>query len=234
MLPLRDDNPTRRFPVVSIALIAINVVAFFYQKSLPDHLEADLVMRRGLVPLAVTLAPQVGAGAFLPAASAFFTSMFLHGDIVHLLGNMLFLWVFADNVEDRMGRARFLVFYLLCGLAAAATQVAALPDSRIPMVGASGAISGVLGAYMLLFPGARILTVVPVFVFLHFVRLPALVMLGLWFLYQVLHSMMAPTSGGGVAWFAHIGGFVVGLLLTMVVAPRRRPPPRAAREVDWI
>ncbi len=234
MIPLRDDNPTRRFPVVTVALIAVNVAAFLYQKALPDHLEADLVMRRGLVPAFVTLLPEAGPGAAIPAVSAFFTSMFLHGDIFHLLGNMLFLWIFADNVEDRMGRIRFLVFYLICGLAAAATQVVALPDSQIPMVGASGAISGVLGAYMLLFPRARILTVIPIFIFLQFVRLPALVVLGVWFLYQVLYSMMATETGGGVAWFAHIGGFVTGLALISFFLPRRRPPPRTVREAEWI
>ncbi len=234
MIPLRDDNPTHRFPIISMALIVINVAAFLYQKALPDHMEADLVMHRGLVPAFVTHLPEAGPGAAIPAVSAFFTSMFLHGDIVHLLGTMLFLWVFADNVEDRMGRIRFLVFYLVCGFAAAATQVVALPDSPIPMVGASGAISGVLGAYILLFPGARILTVIPIFIFLQFVRLPALVVLGIWFLYQVLHSMVAAPAGGGVAWFAHIGGFVTGLVLISIFLPRRRPPPRAVREAEWI
>jgi membrane associated rhomboid family serine protease len=234
MLPLRDENPTRRFPVVTIALIAVNVAGFFYQVSLPEQLRADLVARRGLVPAFVTLIPRLGPEAVLPAASSFLTSMFLHGDLLHLLGNMLFLWIFGDNVEDRLGRMRFLVFYLLCGLAAAATQIAALPDSRVPMIGASGAISGVLGAYMLLFPAARVLTLIPIFVFLQFVRLPAILLLGLWFLYQILHSLMAAPGGGGVAWFAHIGGFVTGLLLIALFLPRRRTPPRAVRDPGWI
>lgn len=234
MLPLRDENPTRRFPIVTVALIALNVASFIYQKSLPEALEADLVMRHGLVPAFVTLLPQAGAGAAIPTASTFVTSMFLHGGLLHLLGNMLFLWVFGDNVEDRLGRGRFVLFYLTCGLAAAATQIVALPGSRVPMIGASGAISGVLGAYMLLFPSARVLTVIPIFIFLQFVKLPAIVLLGIWFLYQILNSLWSAPGEGGVAWFAHIGGFAAGLILITLFLPRRRHPPRAVRQAEWI
>ena len=233
MIPIRDENPTRRFPVISLALIAANVAAFGYQVSLGPDLGAELVFTRGLIPALVWSLPSLGPDAVVPVVSSFFSSMFLHGDLLHLLGNMLFLWVFADNVEDRMGRARFVVFYLACGLLAAWTQVAVLPGSAVPMIGASGAISGVLGAYMLLFPGARILTVVPIFIFLQFVRLPALFVLGVWFLFQVLSSLWSDPARGGVAWFAHIGGFVAGLLLVTIFTPRRRRPAPSG-EIGWI
>lgn len=234
MIPIRDENPTRRFPLITIALIAANCVAFLYQLSLGPALSQELVFTRGLVPWIVVHLPELGAGAVIPVTSSFFTSMFLHGDLFHLLGNMLFLWVFADNVEDRMGRGRFLIFYLICGLAAALAQIAALPSSRVPMVGASGAISGVLGAYMLLFPHARVLTVIPIFIFLHFIRLPALVVLGMWFLFQVLYSVWSDPSRGGVAWYAHIGGFVAGLVLLRLFLPRRPPPVPLERDIEWV
>ncbi|HXI03671.1 MAG TPA: rhomboid family intramembrane serine protease [Candidatus Saccharimonadales bacterium] len=233
MIPLRDENPTRRFPVVTVALIAVNCLAFLYELALPPATRADLVMVRGLVPALVWNLPALGPAFAVPVGASVFTSMFLHGDILHLLGNMLFLWVFGDNVEDRMGRGRFIVFYLVCGMAAAATQVAAMPGSRVPMIGASGAISGVLGAYMLLFPRARVLTLVPIFIFIQFMRLPAVFVLGIWFLYQVLLSFAAG-SGGGVAWFAHIGGFIAGVVLLAAFLPRRPPPVRVARGPGWI
>jgi membrane associated rhomboid family serine protease len=233
MIPIRDENPTRRFPAVTVGLIAANILVFVYQVSLGPVRGEELVFHRGLIPALVWEFPGLEPLSAVSVASTFVSSMFLHGGLLHLLGNMLFMWVFGDNVEDRMGRGRFLAFYLLCGLAAAATQIAALPDSRIPMVGASGAISGVMGAYMILYPGARVLTVIPIFIFLHFVRLPAIFVLGIWFLFQVLSSAMSGSETGGVAWFAHIGGFVAGLVLVVMLVPRRRPPP-PRREVEWV
>ena len=222
MLPLRDENPTRTFPGFTVLLIALNLAVFFYEASLPGPLRQEMVMRRGLVPGVITNLPSLGSEAFGSGLLSVLTSMFLHGDVLHLGGNMLYLWIFGNNIEDRLGHMRFVAFYLACGLAAAATQVAALPGSLVPMVGASGAIAGVLGAYLLIFPKARILTVVPFFIFLHFVRIPAYLVLGLWFIFQILHSLMADASGGGVAWFAHIGGFVAGMLFLVIFLPRRR------------
>jgi len=234
MLPLRDDNPTRTFPAVTIALIAINVILFIYQASLPAGLRDELVMTRGLVPGAVTALPRLGPGAIGTVALSFLTSMFLHGSLLHLGGNMLYLWIFGNNIEDRMGHVRFPIFYLLCGLAAGLTQVAMLPGSPVPMVGASGAIAGVLGAYIILFPNARILTVVPIFIFLHFVKLRAFVVLGIWFLFQILYSMMSDPAQGGVAWFAHIGGFLAGMALLFLFLPRRRRRPPTDDAEVWI
>lgn len=234
MIPLRDDQPIRRFPFLTLALIAANVFLFFYEASLPPHLRQELVMRRGLVPALVTHLPDLGPRALAPGVLSFFSSMFLHGDLIHLGGNMLFLWIFGKKVEEAMRHLRFLVFYLACGLAAAFTQIAAGPDSLIPMIGASGAIAGVLGAYVLLFPRARILTVIPVFFFLHFVRLPAFILLGLWFLFQLLSSLASDPRMGGVAWYAHIGGFVAGMVLVAFFLPPRprRPLAKEAAAAD--
>jgi membrane associated rhomboid family serine protease len=231
MIPLKDDIPTRSFPLVTIGLILINVVVFVYQASLPPHRELALALRYGLVPSVVTRLPELGPRAVVPPLLSFITSMFLHGSVLHLGGNMLFLWIFGNNVEDSLGRARYALFYLLCGLAAAVTQVAAGPGSSLPMVGASGAIAGVLGAYLLLFPNARILTLVPFF-FVYLVRLPAFVVLGMWFLFQVLYSALSPGTPGGVAWYAHIGGFLTGMVLLGLFLPSRRrgPPPTE----EWI
>jgi membrane associated rhomboid family serine protease len=226
MLPLRDDNPTRTFPIVTLAFITLNIAFFFYEISLPPALLQDLVFRRGLVPGLVTSLPGPGLQGLGSGLLSFVSSMFLHGDFLHLGGNMLYLWIFGNNIEDRLGHGRFILFYGLCGLAASMTQIASLPESMVPMIGASGAIAGVLGAYLLLFPKARVLTVIPIFIFLHFVRLPAYVVLGLWFVFQVVHSLMADPGRGGVAWFAHVGGFVMGMLLLYVFLPRRRPPAR--------
>jgi membrane associated rhomboid family serine protease len=232
MIPLKDDIPTKSIPWVTIGLILTNIIVFLYQATLPPHRELELTLRFGLVPGVVTRLPELDAGSVVPSLLSFVTSMFLHGSVIHLGGNMLFLWIFGNNVEDSLGRARYSLFYLLCGLTAAVTQVAALPRSAVPMVGASGAIAGVLGAYFLLFPSARILTLVPFF-FVYLVRLPAFVVLGMWFLFQVLYSTMSVGGpGGGVAWYAHIGGFLAGMLLLGVFLPRRRrgPPPTEA----WI
>jgi membrane associated rhomboid family serine protease len=222
MIPIRDENPAKSFPAVTLGLIAACIAAFAYQASLPPRLAQQLALMYGLVPRVITNFPELGTEALAPGLLSLLTSMFLHGDLLHLAGNMWFLWIFGNNVEDALGHLGFLLFYVLAGLAAAATQIAALPDSVVPMVGASGAIAGVLGAYMILFPHARIVTLVP-FVFLYFVRLPAFIVLGMWFLFQVVHSA-APINPyrGGVAWFAHIGGFVAGMILLLVLAPRRR------------
>lgn len=219
MIPLRDDNPTRTTPVFNYALIASCVLVFLWQVSLGARMEAA-IYAYGLIPDVLLgdarLPPEIAA---VPAWLTVFTSMFLHGGWMHLIGNMLYLWIFADNVEDRFGHGRFLAFYLLCGVGAAAAQALPEPGSQIPMVGASGAISGVLGAYMLMFPRAHVLVLIPLGILTRVVHLPALLVLGLWFGMQLLSEMLAPV-GAGVAFRAHIGGFVAGMVLLPVF--RRR------------
>jgi len=227
MFPLRDNIPSRTFPWVMAVLIALNVLAFLVELTLsPDRLDA-LVSEWGIMP--ARFAPDQLRENGPATAATLLTGMFLHGGWIHLLGNMWFLWIFADNVEDRMGHGRFLLFYVLCGLAASGAQIAAGWGSEVPMIGASGAIAGVLGAYVVLYPQARILTLVPLFVLFFFVELPALVVLGLWFVLQALRGvagLAAPSLAGGVAWWAHIGGFVAGVVLVRLFARRHRAPPR--------
>ncbi|HAZ27145.1 TPA: rhomboid family intramembrane serine protease [Candidatus Acetothermia bacterium] len=258
MIPLRDRRPSGIVPYVTIALIALNIVAFFYTLTYSDRRlvlldrcawestfgqpapaynallhrqygrgclypvteRAQFVIRYGLV------AAEFWSGTDLPPLAPFFigltllTSMFLHGGWLHLLGNMLYLWVFGDNIEAALGRWKFLLFYLLSGVGAALLQLALFPRTTVPMIGASGAIAGVLGAYLILFPWARVLTVVPFFFFLHLVEIPALVLLGLWFIVQFFSGILDLGGMGGVAWFAHIGGFLAGALLVFPLKRR--------------
>ena len=225
MIPIRDDVRASRFSLVNYLLIAANIAVFIYELSLGRRLDA-FIFQWAMIPAEVTTAPLGGGPIGPPTIATLFTSMFLHGGWEHLLGNMLFLWVFGDNVEDSMGRLRYLVFYLLSGLAAAAAQIFVTPDSPLPSLGASGAVSGVLGAYLVLYPRARVLTWVPVLLFL-VVRLPALVFLGIWFAFQFVRGLAAigDASMGGVAWWAHIGGFVAGVVLINIF--RRRDRHRA-------
>ncbi len=231
MIPLKDDIPTRSFPLVTIGLIVANALVFLYQVllSLPGGREAfpaaqAFVLEFGLIPcrLSGSCGLPVELGAPAPFLTVF-TSMFLHGGLFHVGGNMLYLWIFGNNVEDSMGRGRFVVFYLLSGLVAAVAQVLANPGSRVPMIGASGAVSGVLGAYILLYPHARVLTLVFFGIFWSFVRIPAVIVLGFWIVVQFLNGLVTFTVSqeGGVAWFAHIGGFLTGLVLIRFF--RRRP-----------
>jgi len=212
-IPLRDENPTRRFPIVTILLIAANAAIFLYQAFSPLGL-AHYVQRMGLIPFEISHFQSAAEGARLSPPLTLLSAMFLHGSLFHLAGNMLFLWIFGNNVEDFLGPLRFGLFYLISGLGASFFQVVLSPNSRVPMIGASGAIAGVLGAYFLLYPGARVLTLV----FLWIIPIPAAFVLGLWFVLQVLNVGM----GGGVAWFAHIGGFLVGLALVKPLAGRSR------------
>ena len=212
MIPLRDNIPTRTFPGVTVAMITANVLVFIYQLSLGGDHAAAFVATFGAVPAQFTgAAPH--AAPTLPPGLTILTSMFLHASIFHLLGNMLFLWIFGNNVEDATGHLRYLVFYLACGTAAAFAHIATHPGSNVPMVGASGAISGVLGAYFLLFPFARIVTLVVLGFFAQTIQIPAFFFLGFWFLMQFLSAAVSGGTGGGVAFFAHVGGFVAGLVL---------------------
>lgn len=221
-IPLRDENPTSRLPIVTVALIAANAAVFLLQAVVPHGPELA-ALRFGAVPHNVVHFRALAGAAGFPPLLALLTSMFLHGTLFHLLGNMLYLWIFGNNIEDRLGSVRFALFYLVCGVAAALTQVLAEPGSQVPMIGASGAIAGVLGAYWVLFPRARVKTFVFLIFYIDIVPIPAGIVLGLWFLLQILNVGM----GGGVAWFAHVGGFLAGILLIRVaVNPPRRVPSR--------
>jgi len=217
MIPLRDNIPHIKKPIVTISLLIINVLAFLYEISLGYYLK-DFLYLYGLVPRSISL--QVG---LLPSIKPFFTSMFLHAGWTHLIGNMWFLWIFADNVEDRMGHLNFLIFYLMCGLIASFTHFIINRHSAVPAVGASGAIAGVLGAYMMLFPSARVLTLVPFFIFLEIIEIPAFVFLGIWFVYQFLLGVSSlGTYGAGIAFWAHIGGFLAGIFFLKLFVKRRK------------
>jgi membrane associated rhomboid family serine protease len=235
MFPIRDTIAHRHAPVMTWILIAANAAAFGYQLLLPDAALAELVHLCGIVPARFTH-PEWAARMGYPEADLwpFLTSMFLHGGWLHVVANLWTLWIFGDNVEDRMGPLRFLAFYLACGLAAGAIHFLTNAASTAPTIGASGAIAGVMGAYFVLYPRARVLTVVPVFFWPLFFELPAVVYLGFWFLMQFFSGAMAVTASaqevGGIAWWAHVGGFVAGIaLLGLFLRPR--PPP--AREPAW-
>jgi membrane associated rhomboid family serine protease len=213
MIPLYDDNPTERTPVVTIAFIAACTVVFLYQASLPVQPGETFIFQYGAIPALLFGKVDLPAtmSVAIPAFATLFTSMFLHGGWMHLIGNMLYLWVFGNNVEDVMGHVRYVVFYLACGVVAALSHAITDSSSTIPMVGASGAISGVLGAYALLFPRAHVLVFMPG---IGMTRVAAGIVLGMWFIMQILSGGMSIGSeGGGVAFFAHIGGFVAGMVL---------------------
>ena len=218
MIPLRDVIPSRTTPVVTILVIALNALVFLYELSLGPRAQVAFVQLFGVVPAALEPATLV-------------TSMFLHGGWLHVLGNMLYLWIFGDNVEDRLGHGRFAVFYLMCGLAAALAQTVMSPHSIVPMVGASGAIAGVMGAYFVMFPRSRVLTLIPLVIFWEVIELPAIFFLGFWFLMQLasgVGSLSAATqSVGGVAFWAHVAGFAAGAGSTVFF---RRPE---RQRVEW-
>ncbi len=220
MIPLHDDNPTSLTPFVTVGLIAACVAVFLWQVTLPPEASVQAVYAYGMIPAVLfgehELPPEVAA---IPAELSVVTSMFLHGGWMHLIGNMLYLWIFGNNVEDAMGHLRFIAFYLLCGLAAALAQAFQDLGSTVPMIGASGAIGGVLGAYVLLYPQARVLVLVPLGFFFYTLRIRALYVLGFWFVLQFLQSAMTAGQQGGVAYWAHIGGFVAGMVL---ILPFRR------------
>lgn len=222
MIPLRDDNPTTIRPIVTIALIAACAAVFLWQLSLGPAGFERAIFGLGLIPAVLFGAAHLPSELeSIPAGLTLFSSMFLHGGWMHLIGNMLYLWIFGNNVEDAMGHARFLVFYLLCGVAAALSQAVFESAAQIPMVGASGAISGVLGAYLLLYPHARVQVLLPLGVFSRIVSLPALLVLGFWFVLQLVSSAAATAGEGGTAWFAHLGGFVAGMALIPLFKYRR-------------
>ncbi|RRQ20967.1 rhomboid family intramembrane serine protease [Thiohalobacter thiocyanaticus] len=223
MFPLKDDNPAELPPIITVALIAACVLVFFWQLSLGQAQQAA-VFAFGTVPAVLfglaELPPEL---QLIPAELTLFTSMFMHGGWMHIIGNMLYLWIFGNNVEDAMGHVRFIVFYLVCGLVAVLAHALPGPESTVPMIGASGAISGVLGAYLLLYPHARVLVAIPFGFIIQTFYLPAVAVLGLWFVIQLLSSATTAGEGGGVAWGAHIGGFVAGMLLVPLFKQRGVP-----------
>ncbi len=217
MLPIGDENPHYSTPIVTYALIAMNVVVFLYEFMLPEGAFEELILKYGFVPSSVS------SNLAIPAVLTIFTSMFLHADITHIFGNMLYLYIFGDNIEDAIGHIPYLMFYLFCGVTSSIFQYFSDPLSTIPAIGASGAISGVLGAYMLLYPRARVRTLIFLGFFLTYTRIPALVYLGIWFLYQVLYASVPEVSA--VAYWAHVGGFLTGVVIMKLYPWKRRPPP---------
>jgi membrane associated rhomboid family serine protease len=210
MIPLKDDNPTSRKPIVTYFVIAICVLIFFIQLTSQSYRTGQLFYSYGLIPSVLMGNNQLPLDLYaIPSWLTIFTSMFMHGGFMHLVGNMLYMWIFADNIEDSLGAKKFLIFYLLAGIGAAMTQVLMDTHSPIPMVGASGAIGGVLGAYLINYPNARVLVLIPFGFFSQLIKIKALYVLGFWFILQFL------SSGGGVAYAAHIGGFVSGVILIL-------------------
>ncbi|RMG73329.1 MAG: rhomboid family intramembrane serine protease [Nitrospirae bacterium] len=226
MIPFKDDNPTETFPIVTILLIGLNCIVFFIELGYPYGMER-MIFSYGAVPryLIGFSGPQP-----IPPPLTVFTSMFMHGGFVHIIGNMLYLWIFGNNVEDRLGHLRFIVFYLVSGAFAAYAQALSSPSSTIPMVGASGAVASILGAYLLLYPHAKVHTLIFFGFFIEVITLPAVLVIGLWGLIQIMNGLLSKAASiqGGVAWFAHIGGFLFGLLTIKLWLPRRRRP-----RVSW-
>jgi len=227
VIPLRDENPTTITPVVTVALVVLNCLVYLYQVSLGPA-EARFIASFAAVP-AEWFQPGTAVGdPGVPPSLTVLTAMFLHGSLMHLGGNMLYLWIFGNNIEDVMGHGRFILFYVLCGVAAMFGHAFTAPESTVPMIGASGAISGVLGAYLLLFPQVRVLVLIPLGFFTRMVHVPAVVVLGFWIVMQIINGAFSWGGlGGGVAWFAHIGGFAAGFALIKVF--QRRPVTPALR-----
>jgi membrane associated rhomboid family serine protease len=214
MLPLRDVIPSRTTPYVTVTIIILNALAWFYEVSMPREQLSVFLQLFGVVPAAFS-------------APTLLTSMFLHGSWSHVIGNMWYLWIFGDNVEDRLGHGRFVVFYLLCGAVAAFGQILIDPQSTLPTIGASGAIAGVMGAYFVLYPQSRVLTLVTLIIFWEIIELPAIMLLGFWFLMQLFSAgaiaVTASTGGGGVAFMAHVAGFVMGMVAVFAFRKKQQP-----------
>ncbi len=238
MFPLRDDNPTTITPVVTWVLIAISSMVFIYQLTLGPEQSQIFAYQYGAVPDVIIGQQRLPSNiAVIPPIVSLFTSMFLHGGWMHLVGNMWFLWIFGNNIEEAMGHLRYLSFYLICGLLASTAQIVSYPESAIPTIGASGAIAGVMGAYLMLYPRARVWTLIFLVFFIKLIYLPAGVVLGFWILLQFINgSMAAGQNAGGVAFWAHIGGFVAGVLLVGLFKKRNVRffnPPRQQAEIYY-
>lgn len=237
MIPIRDSVPSRSVPLVTRALILVNALVFFYELTLPKEALESLCYLFGIVPARFTDPGWADAAGF-PAGGywVFLTHQFLHGGWLHIISNMWALWIFGAKVEDAMGHLRFGAFYLLCGVLAGLTQLLAQPHSHVPSLGASGAIAGVLGAYLLLYPKARLILLVPILFVPYFFEVPAVVYLGLWFLSQLFNGTLAlasPEQAGGIAFWAHVGGFAAGMLLCGLFLQRRRPLQPDENGMEW-
>lgn len=235
MIPLKDTTPRRSFPIATTLLIAANILVFIYQITLPPPAAEAFIRMYALTPDQIQMALLGRHPSLAQASLPLLTSMFLHGGFLHILGNMWFLWIFGGNVEDRLGSSAYLLFYIVCGLGSGISQLLFSWGSHVPSLGASGAISGVLGAYVVFFPSSRILTLVPLFIIWFTARLPAIIFIGLWFLAQFLSGVgslgvQGTANTGGVAWWAHIGGFLLGVLLARSVGGRRAASKGSA---DW-
>lgn len=220
MIPIKDENPTSTFPIFTIGIILVNIASYIiFNLGLSEESFHKFVLQAGVVP-----------ARFFKYSDSYeyktiVFSMFLHANFLHLAGNMIYFWVFGNNIEDKIGHIRFLVFYFLCGSMAAVSQAAMNADSTLPLIGASGAIAGVLGAYFIMFPKIRILMLVPIFFFIELIWMPAAIVLGFWFIFQVLlgyADMLRGSATGGVAWFAHIGGFLTGIVLILFLRKRKK------------
>jgi membrane associated rhomboid family serine protease len=230
MFPIRDSNPSGTFPYVTIIIIAANVLVWFYELALGQRVDR-FITEYGLTPIRFVYFHRFAGGLTDNALVPLITSIFMHGGWMHIIGNMWFLWIFGDNIEDRLGHFRYLIFYFLCGIGAALIHVLSDPTSRIPTIGASGAISGVLGAYLVSFPHAKVHTLLILFVIIKFVELPAFLFLIFWFVFQFIQGAAQLAGGqdmGGTAYWAHMGGFVVGIVLLRIMP---KNPDR--RRLSW-
>ena len=224
MIPLKDDNPTSSKPIVTYFLIGLCVLIFLIQQGFQSYKTGQLFYSYGLIPSVLMGHNQLPMDLYVvPGYVTIFTSMFMHGGFMHLIGNMLYMWIFADNIEDNLGHTKFLIFYLLAGIGAAMTQVLMDTHSQIPMVGASGAIGGILGAYLINHPNARVLVLIPFGFFSQLIKIRALYVLGFWFILQFI------SSGGGIAYAAHIGGFVSGMILILFFNKKRKRKSKVTR-----
>ena len=223
MIPLKDDNPTSGRPIVTYFLIGLCVFVFLMQLGSQSYKTGQLFYSYGLIPSVLMGHDQLPMDLYaIPAYATIFSSMFMHGGFMHLIGNMLYMWIFADNIEDNLGPKKFIIFYLISGIGAAMAQVLMDTHSQIPMVGASGAIGGVLGAYLINHPNARVLVLIPFGFFSQLIKIRALYVLGFWFVLQFINSSMMQSEGGGVAYAAHIGGFITGMVLILFFNKKKR------------
>ncbi len=227
MIPIKDTIPSRTYPIVTISLIAVNSVLFLFENFLGPHLN-EFIFAYGVIPAKYFHLGEVAKWDLVDRFLPLFTSIFLHGGWFHLIGNMIYLWIFGDNVEDMMGHLKYLIFYLLCGISANYAHIYTNASSLMPTIGASGAVAGVMGAYLILFPRSKVWTLFPIFFFIQIIRIPAFALLGFWFLMQFFMGFfslgVSPGLGSGVAWWAHIGGFACGALLVFIFKKRKRKP----------
>lgn len=222
MFPLRDTIPSRSFPIMTILLICVNLLIFFYEFTLGPQVES-LIRSLGVIPAHFNNFLSLNPSGWLHLILTLFSSVFLHGSWFHVISNMWYLWIFGDNIEDRTGHLRFLLFYLLCGLLAGIAHIVMNPLSEIPTIGASGAVAGVMGAYIVLFPRSKITTLIFLVIFIQIVRIPAIIFLGFWFILQLLSGTLSLgiiEKSGGVAWWAHIGGFFTGMVIVFLFKKR--------------